>query len=130
MKTAVIALAAFAAALSAAATTAQAESQAQLRLGKRVYDRWCIDCHGAGEGFAGLGLTGTAALEEKYQGAVPALLEERRNLTPEFVAHFVRHGVSVMPFFRRTEISDAELTALGAYLARHKDAQPAAADRK
>jgi hypothetical protein len=30
----------------------------------------------------------------------------------------VRYGVSVMPFFRRTEISDTELAALGAYLAR------------
>jgi hypothetical protein len=31
----------------------------------------------------------------------------------------VRTGVSVMPFFRKTEISDAELDALSKYLA-HK----------
>jgi mono/diheme cytochrome c family protein len=29
----------------------------------------------------------------------------------------VRNGVYVMPFFRKTEISDAELDALVAYLA-------------
>jgi mono/diheme cytochrome c family protein len=28
----------------------------------------------------------------------------------------VRNGVYVMPFFRKTEISDAELEALAAYL--------------
>jgi mono/diheme cytochrome c family protein len=29
----------------------------------------------------------------------------------------VRRGVSIMPFFRKTEISDADLQALAAYLA-------------
>jgi mono/diheme cytochrome c family protein len=46
------------------------------------------------------------------------VLEERTDLTPDTVRHFVRNGVSVMPFFRKTEISDAELEALAAYLAR------------
>lgn len=32
---------------------------------------------------------------------------------------FVRQGVSVMLFFRKTEISDADLDALAAYLARN-----------
>jgi mono/diheme cytochrome c family protein len=32
-------------------------------------------------------------------------------------ASFVRSGVSVMPPFRKTEISDADLAALAAYLA-------------
>lgn len=86
--------------------------------GKRVYDRWCIDCHGDAPGFFGDGLTGTTALEAKYGGQIPAVLEKRTDLTPPFVALFVRRGVSVMPFFRRTEISDAELVALTAYLSR------------
>jgi mono/diheme cytochrome c family protein len=30
----------------------------------------------------------------------------------------VRHGVSVMPPFRKTEVSDADLAALSAYLTR------------
>lgn len=101
------------------ALSSLAQAQSQMTGGKRIYNRWCVDCHGAGEGFAGMGLTGTAALEAKYKGSVPALLEERRDLTPEYVAHVVRRGVSVMPFFRRTEISDTELEALAAYLTRN-----------
>lgn len=100
------------------ALSSLAQAQSPMEGGKRIYNRWCVDCHGAGDGFAGLGLTGTAALEAKYNGSLPALLEERRDLTPESVAHFVRRGVSVMPFFRRTEISDTELEALAAYLTR------------
>jgi len=34
------------------------------------------------------------------------------------VKYFVRHGISVMPQFRKTEISDAELDALAAFLSR------------
>lgn len=94
------------------------EAQPQLELGKRVYDAWCVTCHGPGPGRDGRGLTGTEALEAKYDGKLPAILDERQDLTPEFVAAMVRYGVSVMPFFRRTEISDTELAALGAYLAR------------
>lgn len=97
---------------------------ARLALGQQVYQRWCIDCHGAGPGLTGLGLTGTAALAAKYDGAKPALLEERTDLTPAVVAYFVRHGASVMPFFRRTEISRDELAALGAYLSRHNPDLP------
>jgi mono/diheme cytochrome c family protein len=36
---------------------------------------------------------------------------------PELTRAFVRNGVSVMPPFRKTEITDAELAALAAYLA-------------
>ena len=58
------------------------------------------------------------ALGVKYGGKVPAVLDERRDLVPEFVKTIVRNGVSVMPFFRKTEISDSDLDALAAYLAR------------
>jgi mono/diheme cytochrome c family protein len=86
--------------------------------GMQVYDRWCADCHGPGSGRYGRGLTGVEALEAKYNGEVPPLLSERTDLTPETVAFFVRNGVTVMPFFRKTEISDKELADLGAYLSR------------
>jgi len=36
---------------------------------------------------------------------------------PTITQTFVRTGVSVMPPFRKTEISDADLAALAAYLA-------------
>jgi len=80
--------------------------------GKQVFDKWCEPCHGGGPG-----RPGTAALQALYNGAKPARLEERTDLVPEITKTFVRNGVSVMPFFRKTEISDAELDALAAYLA-------------
>jgi hypothetical protein len=35
------------------------------------------------------------------------------------IKQFVRHGVLFMPMFRKTEISDAELDAICAYLTRN-----------
>lgn len=89
--------------------------------GKQVYEYNCLACHGSGPGFPPFPeLAGTGALRMKYAGTnTPALLTERTDLTPELVEVFVRHGISVMPFYRRTEISDADLSALGAYLSRN-----------
>ena len=75
----------------------------------------CAVCHGAPPE-----KPGTRALTAKYQGAVPALLEKRTDLTSDFVKYTVRHGVSVMPPFRKTELSDADLNAIAAYLTRKK----------
>ena len=80
--------------------------------GNEVYQYWCATCHGRSSG-----KPGTVALEALYQGKKPALLEERMDLDPELTKFFVRNGVSVMPFFRKTEISDADLEAIAAYLA-------------
>ena len=79
--------------------------------GKQVYDKWCAACHDDGPRYPG-----TASLAVKYGKDMPAALEKRTDLTPETVAVFVRQGVSVMPPFRKTEITDAELASLGAYL--------------
>jgi mono/diheme cytochrome c family protein len=81
--------------------------------GKAVYEKWCAPCHAAGPGHPG-----TTALAALYKGSKPPALEERTDLTPPVVKQFVRKGVSVMPFFRKTEISDAELDALATYLSR------------
>ena len=67
-------------------------------------------------------MPGTVALQAKYNGAKPALLSERTDLIPAVTKTFVRHGVSIMPFFRKTEISDADLDALAAYIARNNKA--------
>jgi mono/diheme cytochrome c family protein len=80
--------------------------------GKAVFEKWCTPCHGDGPG-----KPGTAALQALYKGQKPALLERRTDLTPDVTKTFVRNGVSVMPFFRKTEIGDADLDALAAYLA-------------
>ena len=80
--------------------------------GKAVYEHWCSPCHAPG----GRKHPGTSALEIVYKGEKPAVLEERLDLTPEYVAAFVRNGVKIMPPFRKTEISDKDLADLGAYL--------------
>jgi len=93
------------------ACSAIAEAQDQQTRGKAVFDAWCAPCHGDGAG-----KPGTSALQALYKGAKPALLEERTDLVPALTRTFVRTGVSIMPFFRKTEISDADLEALAVYL--------------
>lgn len=80
--------------------------------GNEVFQYWCAACHAPGPR-----RPGTQALEVLYKGAKPAALEQRTDLVPELTRTFVRTGVSVMPPFRKTEISDADLAALAAYLA-------------
>jgi mono/diheme cytochrome c family protein len=75
----------------------------------------CAVCHGSGEG-----KPGTRALAAKYKGTVPALLEERTDLEAPYIKQVVRQGLYVMPFFRKTELSDAELDAIAAYLTRKR----------
>ncbi|HUI81364.1 MAG TPA: cytochrome c [Bryobacteraceae bacterium] len=100
--------------LSLFAAVAAAADDATLAKGKQVFEYWCATCHGNGP------LPGTVALQAKYKGSKPALLEERTDLLPQITKTFVRKGVSIMPFFRKTEISDADLDALAAYLARNR----------
>ncbi|EAI7874294.1 TPA: c-type cytochrome [Campylobacter coli] len=71
---------------------------ANQRKGQQVYSKWCIACHGEG---------------------MPALLEDRTDLSPDLVTIFVRYGKHSMPFFRKTEISNKELQYLGEYLGRN-----------
>jgi mono/diheme cytochrome c family protein len=97
--------------LCCAAPHLSAQDAAVLDRGKAVYEYWCDTCHGEGDAYPG-----TVALSVKYGGAVPGELEQRTDLTPEFVKTFVRNGISVMPFFRKTEISDSDLDALAQYL--------------
>jgi (+)-pinoresinol hydroxylase len=78
------------------------------------YQDYCSMCHGTGAG-----RPGTAALQAKYKGAEPALLEKRTDLTPEIIKADVRNGLFVMPISRKTEISDADLDAIAAYLTRN-----------
>jgi (+)-pinoresinol hydroxylase len=82
--------------------------------GRAVYSKWCAPCHDPG-----VSHPGTHALTVKYQGVKPGVLLEWKDLSANTVKFFVRHGISVMPQFRKTEISDWELDALAAYLARN-----------
>jgi mono/diheme cytochrome c family protein len=121
MRQALLLLALFAA---ATANPALAQTAPSEKNGKAVFDRWCTPCHGAeapraGE-FGARALPGTAALALKYDGKVPAVLEQRADLTPAFIKTVVRRGLYGMPITRKTEISDAELDDVVAYLTRNR----------
>jgi mono/diheme cytochrome c family protein len=88
-----------------------APDQSAVEKGREVYQKWCFPCHGAG-----VGKPGTDALAEHYKGAKPAVLEQRTDLNRQMIRQFVRRGVLFMPSFRKTEISDADLGAVTAYL--------------
>ena len=92
-------------------TTATVDKPAER--GKQVYDKWCTPCHGSGEG-----KPGTISAEALYKGSKPAVLAERTDLTAAGIKTAVRSGVYIMPRFRKTEVSDAELDAIVAYLTR------------
>jgi mono/diheme cytochrome c family protein len=95
-----------------AATGAQAQTP-DPQAGKVVFDDWCRPCHDVEPRKH----PGTAALQVLYKGEKPAALEQRLDLTPDLTRFYVRNGVSIMPFFRKTEIDDRELEDLAAYLA-------------
>ena len=107
-----------ASALGFLALNAAAADDAQLQSGKQLYEYWCATCHGSGAGHPG-----TQALDAKYKGAKPGVLDERTDLPPVVLKAFVRKGVSIMPFFRKTELTDAQLDAVAAYVARSKVAK-------
>jgi len=114
MKWKAILAGAIAVAASAAMVHAQdtgSASDSRLVRGEEVFTYWCATCHSAGPG-----MPGTQALQAKYNGSVPAVLTERTDLTPELIAFYVRNGISVMPFFRKTEVSDADLATLSEFI--------------
>jgi mono/diheme cytochrome c family protein len=94
-------------------TTAAPEDRGTLaERGAAVFNNWCSACHSRDTRNA----PGTTSLRNKYQGSKPPALEDRRDLTPQSIKFFVRQGVAMMPFSRKTEVSDADLAALAAYL--------------
>jgi mono/diheme cytochrome c family protein len=105
-------------AFTVAATASTAVAAPENSAGQQVFSQWCSSCHSPGPR-----QPGTMALAAKYGGEKPAALEMRQDLTAPLVKYFVRHGVSVMPSFRQTEITDADLDALSAYLS-HGPSRP------
>jgi mono/diheme cytochrome c family protein len=94
-----------------------AQNDAATQKGNEIYQYWCATCHGAGPGHPG-----TTALAAKYKGARPGLLEERTDLSPQGIRFAVRRGISIMPFFRKTELTDTDLEAVIGYLTRNRAA--------
>jgi mono/diheme cytochrome c family protein len=101
-------------ALTSIAQAAEPAAKAPAPSGQAVYEHWCAPCHAPGPGHPG-----TQSLQIKYGGKAPAVLLERKDLSPQAVATFVRQGVLLMAPFRKTEVSDAELAALSAYVAKN-----------
>ena len=97
---------------------APAQDPAAIERGNAKFQYMCAPCHGAGIGDDGRAmLPGTDALRIKYRGALPALLEERSDLTADVIRVYLRRGSWSMPPFRPTEITDAEIEDIAAYLA-------------
>lgn len=82
--------------------------------GEQIYKYHCWNCHGEGPG-----KPGTTALSALHGDQLPAVLEERTDLDPDYIRYIVRNGVSIMPHFRKTHISDTQLDALVEYLTRN-----------
>ena len=116
--------------ICAHAAVAFAQDSTRVTEGQQVFHRWCEGCHARGTPVHGPNKddqvggiwAGTYALGQRYKGAVPDALEDRANLTPDFIRTTVRKGLNIMPRTRKTEISDEKLEALIAYLTRNNRA--------
>jgi (+)-pinoresinol hydroxylase len=80
--------------------------------GKAIFDHDCAVCHARGPGHPG-----TQRLTE-LRGPTKAVLEERKDLSPDYIRFVVRQGLVEMPPWRPAEIDDAALKQLAQYLAR------------
>jgi (+)-pinoresinol hydroxylase len=88
--------------------------------GHAVFLKWCAPCHGPGIGNNGAPMKpGAYALFAKYNNTLSPLIEERTDLQPDFIKVIVRNGITMMPFTRKTEISDRDLDDLVAWLTRN-----------
>lgn len=88
-----------------------AQDEADIENGHQVFDVWCLPCHAPGPKHPG-----TQALDILYKGELSGVLQERTDLSVEYIKVLVRKGVSIMAPFRKTEISDDELNNLAVYL--------------
>jgi len=95
-------------AVSALANLAMPATGAEMT-GKEVFEHYCTYCHGSGEG------PGTMQLK-RTRGADKAMLTERHDLAPDYIEYIVRHGLRSMPPFVPSDLTEAELRALVAFL--------------
>lgn len=117
-----------AAVLALAAAVSTSAQPTAVERGKAKFEHSCAPCHGDGPGDDGRAmLPGTDALRLKYRGSIPALIERRTDLTAPVIRAFVRTGSFSMPPFRPTELTDAEIDDIAAYIA--ATAKAAAAKR-
>jgi mono/diheme cytochrome c family protein len=77
--------------------------------GAELFAHYCSYCHGTGDG------PGSAQLA-KTRGTDKALLLRRTDLAPDYIQYVVRHGLKAMPPFVPSDLTDARLKVLAAYL--------------
>jgi len=82
----------------------------QQQQGKRAYDHLCIYCHGPG-------VWGTNRLAKRMDKE-HAVLENRTDLSVGAIQTIVRTGIGSMPALRKSELSNADVSAIAAYLTR------------
>ena len=106
-----------------AAFAQQAPDVAQ---GHALFNTWCAGCHRAvvvdndnPKSRVNSVVAGSYTLEQRYHGSKPAALEQRTDLAPAYIKSVVRAGLNVMPRTRKTELTDAELGDVVAYLTRN-----------
>lgn len=85
-------------------------SSEDIKEGERLYNYWCVHCHG-------VGMPGTNALSVLYKGTdTPSLVDKRTDLDYDLVSYFVRYGKHSMPFFRKTELTDKQIEFIADYI--------------
>jgi hypothetical protein len=98
--------------LLASGGTVNAQNPAVADRGREVYQYWCASCHGRGNRFPG-----TTALQAKYSGKVPGVLEDRTDFAKRTMEWTVRNMKGdawitlrmKLPFSGKTrEAADAE----------------------
>lgn len=88
--------------------TGLSSQQAQ---GKQLFGHICVYCHSPG-------VWGTNRLGKRLDKE-HALLESRTDLSAAQIQTVVRNGIGSMPPLRKTELPDADVQAIAAYLTRH-----------
>jgi mono/diheme cytochrome c family protein len=78
--------------------------------GQTVFKKHCSHCHAPG-----LNHPGTLQLSVT-RGEAYALLEQRGDLSIDYIKYIVRHGLKTMPAFKPTTLTNEELDALAGYL--------------
>jgi mono/diheme cytochrome c family protein len=80
------------------------------KVGKAVFEKHCSHCHAPGPSHPG------TLMLSVTRGEAFSVLEQRRDLSADYVKMIVRHGQKTMPGFKPTTITHPELDALAGYL--------------
>jgi mono/diheme cytochrome c family protein len=84
----------------------------QQQQGKALYEATCNYCHNA-RGFA----------TERLRTRLPedrAILVDRSDLDPTYIRTIVRNGLASMPAYTPTDLDEAQIKAIAAYLTRSR----------